>query len=227
MEGPDCCCHPCGARALTSTTKVQDEVASFSSHLLSHLLSSQIRCRQPPAPEQAGKVAMKDDNRFCSLRRHFPYSLWYSTRQNHQVRVGATSTVTSPSGAAAQLPALQMVAVGCEAGFQHVPTGKCAACHMAWLLRDAKESGPSRESLPPAVEHGAQCTTPTTTTTPAAGQGRSKTQPSASIANKPLSACQHVRQLTLLPRQDSHALKVSSCPAARVIQCWIPPCPSR
>lgn len=53
------------------TTRVQDEVASSGSHLpwglFSHLLSTQIRCRQPPAPKQAGEVTTEDGSRFCSL----------------------------------------------------------------------------------------------------------------------------------------------------------------
>lgn len=93
----------------------------------------------------------------------------------------------------------RMVAVGCEAGFQYVLTGKCGPCHMTWLLRDAKESSCPGESLPAAAAHGAQCTAPTTNTVPAAGQGRSKMQPSASVTNKPPDACQHSQQLTLLP----------------------------
>lgn len=51
-----------------------------------------------------------------------------------------------------------MVAVGCEAGFQACPKGECTACHVARLLRDAEDSGYSRESLPTAVVQGAQCT---------------------------------------------------------------------
>lgn len=80
----------------------------------------------------------------------------------------------------------RVVAVGCEAGFQHVPTGKCAACHMAWLLRDAKESGCSGESLPAAAGHGAQCTMPTTTTIP-----HSRTR-----QEQDTGKCQHCKQTT-------------------------------
>lgn len=91
------------------TTKVQDEVASSGSHLpqglLSHFMSSQIRCRQHPAPEQAGKVAMKDGSRFCPLHHCFPYSLWYRTCQNHQLQAAANSTATSLPAASAELPA--------------------------------------------------------------------------------------------------------------------------
>lgn len=82
------------------TIRVQDEVASSGSHLpwglLSHFLSSQIRCKQPPAPEQAGEVATKDGSRFCSLCRRFPSSLWYRTCQNHQLQVAAISQPHPP-----------------------------------------------------------------------------------------------------------------------------------
>lgn len=121
-------------------------------------------------------------------------SRWQPFHSHIPLRCCCTAARTTPP---------QMVAVGCEAGFQHVPMGKCAACHIAWLLRDAKEPSCSGESLPTAAAHSAQCTTPTTTTIPAVGQGRSKMQPSASAANKPPNACQHGQQLTSLPCQDT------------------------
>lgn len=75
---------------------------------------------------------------------------------------------------------------------------------MAWLLRDAEDSGCSGELLPAAAAHsGAQCTAPTTTAIPAAGQGRSKMQLSASAANEPPDPHQRGWQLTWLPCRDS------------------------
>lgn len=142
-----------------------------------------------------------------------------SSHQNHRLQVAATSTATSPSGAAPQLPAR------CHQGwwqravrlaFKHVPRGKC---HMAWLLRDAEDSCCPGGVTPRccstqwcSVHHiNHHC-----------HQGRSKMHLSASAANEPPDPRRHSWQQTSLPCRDSCG---SSCPATRVFGCWTPPAP--
>lgn len=147
MEGPECCCHPCCARAWGHTTRDQDDGASPGSRLLWGAHSPSELPDQGQAGEGARKVASAAPHATA-----LPPASWHGTHQTQRLQLAATFTATSPSAAARH---------GCEGGFQQVPMGKRAARCMVWLLRGAEEPGCCA-----VAPHGTQSTAPSTSSTP-------------------------------------------------------------